>query len=378
MKSRFILYMIAKSETAKIFFPFVAAIFLILNLSGCTEEPPVTTDGRGSIEITAMGDMSLTDAARYVPLANAKAFVTSEYGIFEFQTDEHGVLKLENLPSSIYNINIKMRHPDNSSILISGNLLDIPITTSEVYTDTLFAVQTAGTGIAINEIYASGPVNDILFYADQYIELYNYSDKTKYLDGMIIYKFSAEFIPGGTGSDTGNDGDIDGVNGVYKFPGNPGEKNYPFEPHTFKVLATLALNHKIRVHASIDLSNADWEFYNPYSATDFDNPNVPNIVNIISSRTIDLVFDTKNGVLVLASGEDKSIQDGVDISTIIDGIQYRNDNPSVHTLDTRVDKSTVLSSSSYSGKSMQRREEGYDTNNGKLDWIIGSPTPGCQ
>ncbi|HEX3073974.1 MAG TPA: hypothetical protein VHP30_10210, partial [Ignavibacteriales bacterium] len=264
---------IFKIRKAKYLLPslIMMAAFL-LHLSGCAEEPPVTPDGRGSIEITAMGDMSLTDTAKYVPLANAKAFVTSEYGVFEFQTDEHGILKLENLPSSVYNINIKMRHPDNSSILISGNLLDIPITTREVYADTLFADQTAGTGIAINEIYASGPVNDIKFYSDQFIELYNYSEETKYLDGMIMCKFAVEFIPGGTGSDTGNDGDIDGITAAFKFPGNPGEKNYPFEPHTFKVMATLALNHKIRVPSSLDLSIADWEFYNPFSATDFDNP----------------------------------------------------------------------------------------------------------
>jgi hypothetical protein len=350
----------------------------LLHLSGCTEEPPVTPDGRGSIEIIALGDISLTDTAKYVPLANTKAFVTSEYGVFEFQTDERGILKLENLPSSVYNINIKMRHPDNSSILISGNLLDIPITTSEVYTDTLFAAQTAGTGIAINEIYAAGPVTDIRFISDQFIELYNYSDETKYLDGMIVYKFAAEFIPGGTGSDTGNDGDIDGVNEAYKFPGNPGEKNYPFEPHTFKVLALLALNHKIRVPSSLDLSKADWEFYNPYSATDFDNPNVPNILNISPYRTIDFKLAANNGVIVIASGEDKKIEDGVDISTIIDGIQYRDTNTSRHTLDPRVDKSTAASPSQYTGKSIQRREEGYDTNNGRLDWIIGSPTPGWQ
>ncbi|HEX2983462.1 MAG TPA: DUF4876 domain-containing protein [Ignavibacteriales bacterium] len=347
-------------------------------MSGCTEEPSSTPDGRGSIEIIAMGDMSLTDAAKYVPLANAKAFVTSEYGVFEFQTDEHGILRLDNLPSSIYNINIKMRHPENSSILITGNLLEIPITTNEVYMDTLFAAQTAGTGIAINEIYASGPVTDIKFISDQFIELYNYSNETKYLDGMVIYKFAAEFIPGGTGSDTGNDGDIDGVNAAYKFPGNPGEKNYPFEPRTFKVLATLALNHKIRIPTSIDLSNADWEFYNPYSATDFDNKNVPNILNMLPHKTADFGLNTENGVIILSSGEDINTEDGIDISTIIDGVQYRYNNASVHTLDLRVDKSTVISPSQYSGKSIQRREEGYDTNNGKLDWIIGSPTPGRQ
>ncbi|HEX3074290.1 MAG TPA: hypothetical protein VHP30_11820, partial [Ignavibacteriales bacterium] len=155
---------------------FIAAAALsIVYLSGCADDPPLTADGECALEITALGDLSLNaDAPHYVPMANAEVLMSSEYGIIECRTDKNGMLNLKNLPSSVYNINIKMRHPDNPAILITGDLLKIPLGSGRVFTDTLFAVQIAGTGIAINEIYATGSINDFNYYYDQYIELYNY------------------------------------------------------------------------------------------------------------------------------------------------------------------------------------------------------------
>lgn len=369
-----------KIGNIKISILFAAAAVSFIYLSGCADNPPLTADGECALEITALGDISLNaDVPHYVPMANAEVIMSSEYGIIECRTDENGMLSLKNLPSSVYDINIKMRHPDNPAILITGDLLKISVTAARIFTDTLFAVQIAGTGIAINEIYAAGPVNDFNYYYDQYIELYNYSDETKYLDGMIVCRFHDIKPIGGAGSDEGNDGDIDGLTLASKFPGNPGEKNYPFEPHTFKVLAVLAIDHRERVASSIDLSKADWEFYNPYKPNDFDNPNVPNIVNMLSDKDYDFNLNLMNDCLILATGEDINFADGLDISTIIDGAEYREDMTMLHMLDSRVDKSIIRNTSKFTGQSLQRREPGFDTNNGILDWkIIPAPTPGRQ
>ncbi|HEX3073973.1 MAG TPA: DUF4876 domain-containing protein, partial [Ignavibacteriales bacterium] len=224
-----------------------------------------------------------------------------------------------------------------------------------------------------------GPINDFTYYYDQYIELYNYSDETKYLDGMIVCKFHDTRPAGGPGSDEGNDGDIDGLTLASKFPGKPGEQNYPFEPHTFKVLAVLAIDHRPRVPSSIDLSKADWELYNPYKPNDFDNPNVPNIINIRPDKDYDFELGLMNDCVILATGQDINFADGLDISTIIDGVEYRTDITLLHMLDARVDKSIIRCPAKFGGQSMQRREPGFDTNNGILDWeIIPAPTPGRQ
>ena len=83
----------------------------------------------------------------------------------------------------------------------------------------------------------------------------------------------------GPGADEGNDGDIDGVTYIFQFPGSPGETNHPIRPGQFMVLAVDAVDHKALFPGSVDLSRADWEFYNQFSPEDIDNPSVPNLIN---------------------------------------------------------------------------------------------------
>ena len=72
-------------------------------------------------------------------------------------------------------------------------------------------------------------------------------------------------------------------------------------------------------------------------------------------------------------------EDGIDIATVLDGVEYKSSTTGKKTLDTRIDKSFALSPPKYSGKSMQRREAGGDSNDGISDWeILSAPTPGRQ
>jgi hypothetical protein len=130
---------------------------------------------------------------------------------------------------------------------------------------------------------------------------------------------------------------------------------------------------------ALNLTNADWEFYNPYSPDDIDNPNVPNVENIIPEVTKDFYVGADIGNLVLANGRDPVWQDGIDINTILDGVEYENLPNGRKTLDSRVDKGHIFGAPQYSGKSLQRRTPGMDSNNSTLDWeTINHPTPGYQ
>lgn len=351
--------------------------FLLLILVSCHENPPVVADGNAKINLIAFGDTTLVDSIpHYIPMQNAKVILASEYGIMLRNTDTEGKLLVEGLPAATYNISVRMSHPENPNILIVGNIRDVLVSPDRTVNDTIFAEQVANTGIAINEIYAGGPVNNIFFFYDQYIELYNYSDEIKYLDGMSVSRVSGT-SGGDPGSDWGEDDDIDGVTYIFKFPGSAGEHNHPFYPHTFLVLAQTAVNHQNVVATSYDLSNADWEFYNQFSATDFDNPNVPNLINIRSDRTVDFLINLVSDIIVLASGVDSVWEDGLDVSTIVDGVQYKSSATARKTLDARVDKGFALSPPKYSGKSMRRREDGVDTNDATLDWeAVPAASPG--
>ncbi len=351
---------------------------LMLIIFGCNQEPPTMVDGEASLQIIALWDSSPTDdITDIVPLKNAKAIINSEYGVQIHYTDEEGNLTINNLPVATYNVSIRMQHPEDPNILLIGNMSGIELPAGKCFCDTIFAKPISSFGIAINEIYTVGPVNSIFFFFDQYLELYNSSDSVKYLDGMIVMRFSSNSDGKGPGADEYDDGRIWGVTYIFKFPGSPGEENHPFYPRTFLVLASDAVNHKSVVSTSIDLSNADWEFYNQFSATDIDNPNVPNLINLRSDKTSDFLLGLNNDVVVVASGEDSTWEDGIDISTVIDGVEFQSGPGSKKTLDYRIDRSYALSPGKYSGNSMQRREPGGDTNDSLLDWeIIPFPTPG--
>lgn len=147
------------------------------------------------------------------------------------------------------------------------------------------------------------------------------------------------------------------------------------------MLAVDAVDHRSFFPNSFDLSGADWEFYNQYSPEDVDNPNTPNLINMRSDRTVDFLINLSSDVIVIASGRDTLWADGIDISTVVDAVEYQSSAPPAlkKTLDPRLDRGVALSPPKYSGQSMQRVEPGSDSNDALLDFmIIPVATPGRQ
>lgn len=361
---------------------------LILNLLifilffSCAEKPPLAVDGEGQLEIIVLWDSTYSQNPNTsLPVRNAKVFLSSKYGLKLVETDLSGKIVIENLPTAVYGLSVRKPHPIDPNIILIGAKQDLNVVSGKVLIDTIYVNPISSTGIVINEIYAAGPVNNIFYFYDQFIELYNGSDSVRYLDGMIIMRVSGNNEGKGPGADEDDDGDIDGVVYAFKFPGYPGEKNIPIFPKQFIVCAVDAVDHRKMISTSIDLSNADWEFFNQYSPEDIDNPNVPNLINMFSHRTQDFLINLSSDVIVIADGRDTVLLDGVDISTIVDGVEYQpNPHPqNKKTLDPRVDRGYVLSPPRYSGRSMQRKEPGFDTNDSGTDFeIIEPPTPGRQ
>ncbi len=358
---------------------YLALITLsIFLLTACNENSPNMTEGNTIIEIEAVwhsvpGDTTST----LLPMSNAKIIFSSEYGTQVKQADEDGKLTIEGLPSSTYSIACRMYYPADSSIQLVHNERDIKVVSGSPVQKTFIAEAVSSTGIAINEVYCGGPKNSIFYFYDQFIELYNLSDSTMYLDGMTVFRVSGNNEGKGPGADEDDDNDIDGVVYAFKFPGSPGGNDYPFPAKSYVVMASDAVNHTSSLSNSIDLSNADWEFYNQFSSTDIDNPNVPNLSNLRADRTADFLINLVSDVLIIATGVDTVWADGIDIETIIDGIEYQSNPDSRKTLDSRIDRGVSLSPPRYSGQSMQRREPGSDTNDGTLDWeTTPHPTPG--
>ncbi|MBI5474761.1 MAG: DUF4876 domain-containing protein [Ignavibacteriae bacterium] len=361
---------------------FIVAVFLSLILvAGCAENPPSMVDGNGTLYLIAVWDSTdgAVPNAPLLPMSFAKVIILSEYGLMIRETDGNGILFLDMLPATTYTLSARKPNPNRPNMQIVGSKLDVLVSAGAIRRDTVFGQSFSSTGIAINEVYACGPVNSVFYFYDQYIELYNGSDSLRYLDGMMVMRFSGNGAGKGPGGDEGDDGDIDGATYEFKFPGVPGERNYPIAPRQFVVLAQDAVNHSTSCAGAIDLTRANWEFYNQFSGSDIDNPNVPNLINMRSSHTTDFFLSVTNDVVVVSAGRDSNYVDGIDIVDVIDGVEYQTSSNLLKTLDRRVDRGFALSPGSYSGKSMQRREPGSDTNDGIIDFeILNVPTPGRQ
>lgn len=133
----------------------------------------------------------------------------------------------------------------------------------------------------IEEIYAAGTLKEDGkgYIGDSYFKITNNSSETLYADGLCITETrfvtttKYDYTPDIMATDIS-------VWAVYMVPGNG--TNYPVAPGESIIIADQAQNHLTVTANSIDLSNADFEWYDD-TAADTDNPNVTNLDKIYSS-----------------------------------------------------------------------------------------------
>jgi len=189
----------------------------------------------------------------------------------------------------------------------------------------------------------------------QYVELYNAGAVTEYLDGKIICRLAS---------------DIDGIQGIWQFPGTG--TDYPINPGEYKIVTADA-----KTYTHLDLSNANFECYVVGEFNASDNANVPNLTNLKS--TTEFLYAYTSDELIFASGADVYWEDGIDIETIIDGVEYAKAGatPSTIELNDLVDAGYAAGpASNYLGIPVERKEPGMDTNNSSNDFrMTPAPTP---
>lgn len=149
---------------------------------------------------------------------------------------------------------------------------------SQAVTLTAFAIVPVDD-LIISEIYFTGSLQTSgdQYNGDQYFRLYNNTDHTVYADGLTI--FESQFLTTQKFNYTPDIMDeAVSVDALYTIPGSGRE--YPVEPGASLLIADMAINHRDINPNSIDLSHADFEWYDestdPRNA-DIDNPAVPNL-----------------------------------------------------------------------------------------------------
>jgi hypothetical protein len=361
----------------------VSSILLLFTSCLLFESKPEAVDGNLQIKLklTIPSDV---DSTVGVPVAGLPVKIsTSNYNIPEMYdtTDADGNVQFDHLPFAYYTVEAyTILRPDGFTEIevVGAKVLELVADSLDgevVYEDSL-SMESSKRGLKINEIYTSGPPNNIFYFFDQYFELYNGLSTTTYLDGMIFLRLSKTELFADTLA----------VTNIYQFPGTPiTGRQYPIEPGAFVILAGKAMNHNLIgpiAGKTVDLSNADWEFFNMIEAGAYDNPNVPNITTnngkVVQKSRVDFMVGLTGDGLALCDGTDYDQTDGIDIRTVIDCVEYSSSETHTKEVPYSLDVSFGgIGQSKYNSESLERIRPGFDTNNSRVDFvIISKPTPG--
>lgn len=356
----------------------------------CANERPDMIDGGGMILVTVVdtsGVVSGSSPENPVVLGEANVIVQARTHVYssEVMTGEEGDAAFPFLPSGEYSVIARKELVFGAQKKIFSGYADITVEGSNTIEDTIYTTSATVTdGLIINEVFYCGSDRSKYYFYDQFVELYNPTADTLYLDGVILTRNSP--------SDRDEIEDIDVVRATYafQFPGTPVTgREYPIAPGKYLVIAADAIDHTQYADNSIDLSGADWECVN-FLGHDYDVPGVPNLTSIHPESGTDYMINLSHEAVVITTGEEwdweiyinsagyESIRLTMPLSTVIDGVEYASSADNVKELTVRVDAGFAgIGCSKYSGQSTERGEVGVDTNNSTFDFILlPRPTPG--
>jgi len=185
-------------------------------------------------------------------------------------------LEVNNLEEGTYNISVK-GHLDFTLKGIAGQkdfeVVSENVKISEKSAAVRLAVSTftAQGGFVISEIFFTGTTTAEggSYSGDQYIKITNNSDVTLYADSIAVLESAflttqkQDYDPDLMSTDFS-------VQACYMIPGSG--KSVPVEPGATLTLAVNAINHKAEQPNSIDLTGADFEFYDETSNPNFTDP----------------------------------------------------------------------------------------------------------
>jgi hypothetical protein len=326
----------------------VSAIF-----SSCSVERLLIPDGRGELIVTVddtpgLLPGSIEGVPFYLDSTSVKIELQTQIFTASQVTNAAGIADFDHLDTGRYSVFARREIFLGSAKKIFTGSFSLLVEGKESVRDMVFVKPVQSSQLVINELYHCGSCASSFYFYDQFVELYNSSDDTLYLDGDIITRELGVIDPDMEKEDY--------VRAIYafQFPGTPlTGRQYPIRPKQFMVLASNA----------VDLSHADWEFFNVLGS-DYDNLAVPNL-NSITDRTEEWTIDSDNHVRI-------------PVKNVIDGVECNSNPAYAKEITVRIDAGFGgIGILRYSGYSTERRELGLDTNDSTFDFMnLVYPTPG--
>ncbi len=183
----------------------------------------------------------------------------------------------------------------------------------------LLAIAGRRGSLVISEIYFSWPfINDNSYVNATYLELYNNSDTTIYLDGKLVGKGPAwlrdfgqtqrGFFPCSLTVQWQTDSAGLWSPNLIRLPG--GGTQYPLAPGAAAVIATDAIDHSAVDARLPNLTNARFE---SIGSTDVDNPSVPNATIVVQEF---LTFLGRGVIFRVSTGSIFFVADPVNLTAV--------------------------------------------------------------
>ncbi len=141
------------------------------------------------------------------------------------------------------------------------------------------SIKAKGNDFIIEEIFFAGTATPEgkQYFGDQYIKLYNPTDRVLYADGLVLA--DSEFLTVTKIDYTPNImAEAFTAGSMVQIPGTGTQ--YPVQPGKSIVIAEQGINHKENNPNSIDLSKADFENFYPPKVQDVDGVGVTNNINL--------------------------------------------------------------------------------------------------
>ena len=266
-------------------------------------------------------------------------------------------------------------------------------------------------GLVFKEVYYTGSKtpSEGNYFSDQFIELYNNSTETIYLDNLYIadiYGVSGLINSSNVPTQFQDDQNNVYANSVWKIPGSG--TDHPLAPGESIVIAQDGVNHQLdelNPNSPVDLSAADWETYNVRDDNrDADAPAVPNLERMYFTGGFDWLITVFGPGLVIFRTDDFDSLEQVpypdpeyaDIfdprvkipnELVIDAFEALKDSNSgsFKRIPVALDAGFVYADDTYTAQSFRRKVattiEGRvvlkDSNNSTEDFeILDTPTPG--
>lgn len=396
-----------KKQLLKLSTVVTAVVFAALMLTtSCAKEDPNSFLGSIAVQLTIQNELS------DFPIENIEVTLQSSSGAISGRaiSDNSGKVLYEALPVGTYIITV-VHNKAEEEFTLTGRANNVIVSQGQ-RTDVTLELRPSITnsGLVFKEVKYTA-ADDIYhtLWKDQFLEIFNNSSETIYLDGMYIgttYGTLSKVMPHPYTEDL----DIDNylyLQQIFQFPGSG--TDYPIEASKSILFAYNAINFKEgspMPENSLDLTGADFDIYAvdwleaqgawPNEMFDIQNPDVTDCIPIFlpegSQNWFGLDFNS-GGVVMFRSETPLTFEangyiyshgtiDGynydvplmkIPVGTVIDGMEYLEDASitNMKTLPASIDASYIYiypeGNAHYSGKSFRRKiDQAATTKYGRL------------